>query len=61
MSKALRGWAADQRHEINQDLKWFNAGAKLFSPSGDDITIMKVQRLNEQLRALKDAMAGDDA
>lgn len=60
MTSALHLWAAGERYEIAQDLKWFNAGAKVLSPSGDDITAMKVERLNERLRELDNALRETD-
>lgn len=56
MAAALDLWVAGERYEIMQDIKWFDAGAKLLSPSGKDITHNKVQKLNERLRELKDAL-----
>ena len=52
MTSALYLWAAGERAEMSNDLRWFNAGAKLFSPSGDDITTMKVSQLNSRIKEL---------
>ena len=50
MATELRSWAAEERSEIAADLRWFDAGAKLLSPSGDDITEMKVSQLKQRAR-----------
>jgi hypothetical protein len=60
MSSELYDWATEELYELLQDLKWFNAGAKLWSPSGDDITIKKVERLNARVHKLKEAMRKAD-
>lgn len=39
-------WASVERTFIQQDIGWIQAGAKLLSPSGDDVT-------NERLESLK--------
>jgi hypothetical protein len=52
MASALRLWVIGERSEIMNDLKWFGLGAKLTSPSGDDITAMKVKQLKLRLREL---------
>lgn len=59
MASPLYLWVAGERYELAQDLKWFNAGAKLFSPSGDDITAQKVEQLSERLRELDSVMRED--
>lgn len=43
-------WAMGERAAIAEDLRWFAAGAKLFSPSGEDITEMKVRQLKQRVR-----------
>lgn len=50
MATELRSWAAEERYQIAEDLKWFDAGAKLLSPSVDDITEMKVSHLKQRAR-----------
>jgi hypothetical protein len=52
MASALYLWAVGERIEIMEDIKWFNAGATLNSPSGDDITKMKLRQLKGRLSEL---------
>jgi hypothetical protein len=47
MASELQSWAAGERAEIAADLRGSEAGAKLYSLSGDDITAMKVRQLKE--------------
>jgi len=61
MASKLYLWAAGERAEIAADLRWFGAGAKLLSPSGDDITAMKVRQLNERLRGFDSIREVDNA
>jgi hypothetical protein len=56
MANALYQWALEERVEIADQIKWFNAGACLTSPSGDDITKMKLQQLKVRLEELDDAL-----
>ncbi len=50
MATKLYLWALEERVEIAEQIKWFNAGSVLTSPSGDDITAMKLGQLGERLR-----------
>ena len=62
MASKLYSWATNERAELAEDLRWFNAGSKLFSPSGDDITAMKVAQINQRISELDDALReGRDA
>lgn len=56
MASALYLWAVGERMEIMEDIKWFNAGAVLSSPSGDDITKMKLRQLKGRLRELDEIL-----
>ena len=56
MASALYLWALEERAEIADQIKWFNAGAVLTSPSGDDITAIKLGQLKERFRELEDAL-----
>ena len=42
-------WAVIERGFIQQDIEWFKAGAKLISPSGEDITAVKLGELDARL------------
>jgi hypothetical protein len=58
MADELKRWAITEREFLRDEIKWFKAGAKLISPSGDDITIKKLTeleaRLEHALLALKE-------
>ncbi len=60
MASRLYLWAAGERQEIYQDLKWFNAGATLFSPSGNDITQSKIKQLRARLREIDKIIKTED-
>ncbi len=49
MSDELTRWAITERDFIRAEIKWFKAGAKLFSPSRDDITAAKLTELEARL------------
>jgi hypothetical protein len=60
MPSAIHSWALEERHDLAESLKWFNAGAKLYSPSGDDITEMRVEQLKARVRDFDDALRETD-
>jgi hypothetical protein len=43
--EALRKWAHVERQFLQEDMNWLKAGARLLSPSGDDITSDQISRL----------------
>jgi hypothetical protein len=49
MANDLEAWARTERQFLNEDIRWFKAGAKLTSPSGGDITGNKLEELNRRL------------
>jgi hypothetical protein len=59
MSSELRRWAATEHQLLEEDAKWLRAGARLLSPSGDDITATKLAQLEDRLRQLQDALGAD--
>ena len=59
MAIELELWARTERQFIKDDIKWLNAGARLISPSGDDITAMKLTELTRRLEHVEKAL--DDA
>jgi hypothetical protein len=59
MAIELELWARTERQFIKDDIKWLNAGARLISPSGDDITAMKLTELARRLEHVDKAL--DDA
>lgn len=56
MARELEEWAVAERQFIREDIKWFNAGARLKSPSGDDITQMKIEQLEKRLEHVNQAL-----
>jgi hypothetical protein len=57
MMSELELWAQAERRFLRDELDWFRGGAKLMSPSGDDISSLKEHQLAARLehadRALK--------
>jgi hypothetical protein len=60
MSSELRRWAAAERQLLEDDAKWLRAGARLLSPSGDDISATRLAQLEDRLRHLQDALGADN-
>ena len=52
----LEIWARTERQFISDEIKWFNAGAKLLSPSGDDLTAAKLEELEKRLEHFHHSM-----
>lgn len=42
-------WAVVERTYLQEDIKWLKAGAKVMSPSGDDITAKRLEELSARL------------
>jgi len=59
MSSELQRWAVTERQYLRDDIKWLKAGAKLVSPSGDDISAMKVEQLEARLEHLQKALGSE--
>lgn len=53
MATELELCARAERQYLRDEMKWFQAGAKLISPSGDDITAMKLSELEGRLEHLQ--------
>lgn len=53
MATELELCARAERQYVRDEIRWFRAGAKLISPSGDDITAMKLTELGGRLEHLK--------
>lgn len=45
----LDNWARAERQFLDEELRYFRAGSRLISPSGDDITSRKIQELELRL------------
>ena len=56
MSGELERWAITERQFLREDIKWLKAGAKLISPSGDNINAMKLEQLEARLEHLQKAL-----
>lgn len=59
MDSELQRWALVERQFLNDDVKWLKAGAKLISPSGDDISALKLEQLQARLEHLQQAIDGE--
>lgn len=46
---SLANLAVTERTYLREELQWLEAGGKLISPSGDDITKQKIQELKIRL------------
>jgi hypothetical protein len=57
MTSELERWAITERQFLKNEIKWFNAGAKLTSPVGEDITAAKVKELEARLEHLRLALS----
>jgi hypothetical protein len=49
MTTGLERWARTERQFIKDDIMWLKTGAKLISPSGDDISARKLVELEARL------------
>ncbi len=58
MADELTRWAITEREFLRDEIKWFKAGAKLMSPSGDDITAKKLTELEARLEHVLSALKG---
>lgn len=69
MSELLK-WASVERTFLIEDINWIEAGAKLISPSGDDVTASKLESLkirlehanlviDRELKEVTDVASGD--
>jgi hypothetical protein len=58
----LEIWARAERQFIKDDIMWLRGGAKLISPSGDNINAMKLTELEARLEHVDKALSEiDDA
>ena len=55
----LLEWASIERTFIEEDIKWLRAGAKLISPSGDDITAKRLSDLGARLEHANKVIAAN--
>jgi hypothetical protein len=60
MATELETWAITERQFIHDEIKWLEAGAKLTSPSGDNITVKKLAELEARLEHVNKALDGQN-
>lgn len=60
MASDLEKWARTERQHIRDELKWFRAGARLTSPSNEDITPKKVEELEARLEHVNSILHDQD-
>jgi hypothetical protein len=60
MATELETWAITERQFIREDIRWLKGGAKLTSPSGDDITAKKLVELEARLKHANKALDGQN-
>lgn len=56
MASELENWARAERQFIKDDIKWFEAGAVLNSPSGENINALKLEQLKARLEHVDRAL-----
>jgi hypothetical protein len=56
MADKLEKWARIERQFLEEDIEWLKAGAKLVSPSGDNVTAKKLQQLEARLEHVNNAL-----
>lgn len=56
VASRLEIWARAERQAVNEEVKYFKAGGKAISPSGDDITRMKLEELGARLEGVNLAL-----
>jgi hypothetical protein len=49
MASRLEEWARAERQALNEDVRWLKGGARVLSPSGDDITASRIESLEIRL------------
>jgi hypothetical protein len=60
MATELETWAVTERQFIRDDIMWLKGGARLISPSGDDITAKKLTELETRLEHVNKALDGQN-
>ncbi|MCK0069410.1 hypothetical protein [Kordiimonas laminariae] len=49
-------WITAERQFIEDEIKWFKIGAKIFSPGGKDISATKLEQLEKRLEHLRNIL-----
>lgn len=59
MADEIENWARIERQFLREERRWLEAGGKVLSPSGEDITVRRIEQLSTRLehaqRVLGDA------
>ena len=58
LATELERWACTERAFLREEIKWLGAGGKVLSPSGDNITAMKLEQLEARLEHVVKALEG---
>lgn len=56
MAIDLEQWAATERQFIKEEIAWLKAGATMLSPSGEDISKLKLEQLELRLEHANKAL-----
>jgi hypothetical protein len=56
MTKRLQDWARLERQGIREEIDYLKAGGRVISPSGDDITKMKLDQLHVRFEGVNRAL-----
>lgn len=56
MTSRLEKWARTERQFLREDIGWLKAGGKALSPSGDDITPIKLEQLKLRLEHVQQVL-----
>lgn len=57
MTRKIKQWAVAEQQFLKDELSWLKVGGRAVSPSGDDISAMKISQLEERLRGVNGALA----
>lgn len=60
MASACEVWARAERQFLRTELEWLNAGAKLISPSGEDVSANKREELETRLEHVNQLLERDE-
>ncbi len=56
MASRLEQWARAERQILREEIDYLKAGGKVISPSGDDITAMKLKQMDARLEGVNLAL-----
>ncbi len=56
MVSKLEQWAVTERQILREEVGYLKAGGKVISPSGDDITAMKLEQLDARIEGVNLAL-----